>query len=51
MGVAAKYPGPPGSISLGMPAKARPTVVQYDTFSAAIGAAVAGAGIALGRNR
>ena len=34
---------------LGMPAKARPTIVRFDTFSAAIGAAVAGAGIALGR--
>ncbi len=34
---------------LGMPAKAKPTIVRFDTFSAAIGAAVAGAGIALGR--
>jgi LysR family glycine cleavage system transcriptional activator len=34
---------------LGVPAKARPTIVRFDTFSAAIGAAVAGAGIALGR--
>jgi LysR family transcriptional regulator, glycine cleavage system transcriptional activator len=34
---------------LGMPAKARPTIVRFDTFNAAIGAAIAGAGIALGR--
>jgi LysR family glycine cleavage system transcriptional activator len=34
---------------LGMPARAKPTIVRFDTFSAAIGAAVAGAGVALGR--
>jgi LysR family glycine cleavage system transcriptional activator len=32
-----------------MPARAKPTIVRFDTFSAAIGAAVAGAGVALGR--
>jgi LysR family glycine cleavage system transcriptional activator len=31
------------------PAQARPTLVRFDRFSAAIGAAIAGAGIALGR--
>ena len=34
---------------LGMPARAKPTIVRFDTFSAAIAAAVAGAGVALGR--
>jgi LysR family glycine cleavage system transcriptional activator len=34
---------------LGMPARARPTIVRFDTFNAAIGAAIAGAGVALGR--
>jgi LysR family glycine cleavage system transcriptional activator len=34
---------------LGVPQRARPTIVRFDTFSAAIGAAIAGAGIALGR--
>ena len=34
---------------LGVPARARPTLVRFDRFSAAIGAAIAGAGIALGR--
>jgi LysR family transcriptional regulator, glycine cleavage system transcriptional activator len=34
---------------LGIPARARPTIVRFDTFNAAIGAAIAGAGIALGR--
>jgi LysR family glycine cleavage system transcriptional activator len=34
---------------LGMLARARPTIVRFDTFNAAIGAAIAGAGIALGR--
>jgi LysR family glycine cleavage system transcriptional activator len=34
---------------LGMPARARPTIVRFDTFNAAIGAAIAGVGIALGR--
>jgi LysR family glycine cleavage system transcriptional activator len=34
---------------LGMSARARPTIVRFNTFSAAIGAAVAGAGVALGR--
>ncbi len=34
---------------LGTPARAKPTIVRFDTFSAAIGAAIAGAGIALGR--
>jgi LysR family glycine cleavage system transcriptional activator len=34
---------------LGVPARAKPTIVRLDTFSAAIGAAIAGAGIALGR--
>ena len=33
----------------GVPARAKPTIVRFDTFSAAIGAAIAGAGIALGR--
>jgi LysR family glycine cleavage system transcriptional activator len=34
---------------LNMPARARPTIVRFDTFNAAIGAAIAGAGVALGR--
>jgi LysR family glycine cleavage system transcriptional activator len=34
---------------LGIGARARPTVVRFDTFSAVIGAAITGAGIALGR--
>jgi LysR family glycine cleavage system transcriptional activator len=34
---------------LGISARARPTIVRFDTFNAAIGAAIAGAGIALGR--
>jgi LysR family glycine cleavage system transcriptional activator len=34
---------------LGSPARSKPTIVRFDTFSAAIGAAIAGAGIALGR--
>jgi LysR family glycine cleavage system transcriptional activator len=34
---------------LGVAARSKPTIVRFDTFSAAIGAAVAGAGIALGR--
>jgi LysR family glycine cleavage system transcriptional activator len=34
---------------LDVPAGAKVTIVRFDTFSAAIGAAVAGAGIALGR--
>ena len=32
-----------------MPTRARPTLVRFDRFSAAIGAAIAGAGVALGR--
>ena len=31
------------------PARSKPTIVRFDTFSAVIGAAIAGAGIALGR--
>jgi LysR family glycine cleavage system transcriptional activator len=34
---------------LGIGARAKPTIVRFDTFNAAIGAAIAGAGIALGR--
>jgi LysR family transcriptional regulator, glycine cleavage system transcriptional activator len=34
---------------LGVAAQARPTIVTFDTFSATIAAAIAGAGIALGR--
>jgi LysR family transcriptional regulator, glycine cleavage system transcriptional activator len=34
---------------LGIPAGSKPTIVRFDTFNAAIGAAIAGAGIALGR--
>jgi LysR family transcriptional regulator, glycine cleavage system transcriptional activator len=34
---------------LGGPARSKPTIVRFDTFSAVIGAAIAGAGIALGR--
>jgi LysR family glycine cleavage system transcriptional activator len=34
---------------LGVGARAKPTIVRFDTFNAAIGAAIAGAGIALGR--
>lgn len=34
---------------LGVPARAKPTIVRFDTFAAVIGAAMAGAGIALGR--
>ena len=34
---------------LGVPAGAKPTIVRFETFNAAIGAALAGAGIALGR--
>ncbi len=34
---------------LGSDAQAKPTIVRFDTFNAAIGAAIAGAGIALGR--
>jgi LysR family glycine cleavage system transcriptional activator len=34
---------------LGVPARAKPTIVRFDTFNAAIGAAIAGAGVALGR--
>jgi LysR family glycine cleavage system transcriptional activator len=34
---------------LGGPTRSKPTIVRFDTFSAAIGAAIAGAGIALGR--
>ena len=34
---------------LGIGALAKPTIVRFDTFNAAIGAAIAGAGIALGR--
>jgi LysR family transcriptional regulator, glycine cleavage system transcriptional activator len=35
---------------LGIGARAKPTIVRFDTFNAAIGAAIAGAGIALGRS-
>jgi LysR family transcriptional regulator, glycine cleavage system transcriptional activator len=34
---------------LGGPTRSKPTIVRFDTFSAAIGAAIAGAGIAIGR--
>ena len=34
---------------LGGAAQSKPTIVRFDTFSAAIGAAIAGAGIAIGR--
>ncbi|MEJ0016559.1 MAG: LysR substrate-binding domain-containing protein [Acetobacteraceae bacterium] len=34
---------------LGVPAGAKPTVVRFDRFSAALGAAMAGAGVAIGR--
>ena len=34
---------------LGIGARAKPTIVRFDTFNAAVGAAIAGAGIALGR--
>jgi LysR family glycine cleavage system transcriptional activator len=34
---------------LGVGVQAKPTIVRFDTFAAAIGAAIAGAGIALGR--
>ncbi len=34
---------------LGGAARSKPTIVRFDTFSAAIGAAIAGAGIAIGR--
>ncbi|MGE0415855.1 MAG: LysR family transcriptional regulator [Acetobacteraceae bacterium] len=35
---------------LGVPRRANPTMVHFSTFNAAIGAAIAGAGIALGRS-
>ena len=40
---------PPGSTCWALRPRRRPTIVRFDTFNAAIGAAIAGAGIALGR--
>ena len=41
--------GPPGSSFSAARARAKPTIVRFDTFNAAIGAAIAGAGVAVGR--
>ena len=48
MAAAGRRLGPLGS-TFWAPARAKPTIVRFDTFNAAIGAAIAGAGIALGR--
>ena len=51
MSPARRRTGPPGSNCWAAAPNAKVTIVRFYTFNAALAAAVAGAGIALGRGR